>query len=450
MGDGGSETRASLSSTFAPGPVVSAPAGFSLAHLTAPRISRLGGGRFATNIADVIAALRPAAGVTYYVSPGGSAGASGLSSSVPTTLAVAAAKSDVGTIVFAPGEYYRDPHNTPPGQTRSINYLASGPGVRVTGYNNPTATTWTNYSGYIYQTTRSATASVVDQVNRETWGDLKQYVQKANVGAITGAGQWAISGSTVYVWAIGDTDLSAGATQIRLTVSATTGVNHAGSSVAYVEGIDFEGNTSSAINVSGTAKVIAVDCTFKYAPATNAVTINGGTGAIVVRCEASGAGTDGFNYHASGGDVPDFIEVDCTSHHNGIWTDTSINNATTSHETVRGIRVGGNYYDCGGPVVADVNEARTWNLGCRAGDSITVTGTPVPSGSSVAWLVSSSAAPNNATAWLDECTSASTDYAHGVQASADGRMYVHAPRYDVGTKRAISLTSGAAVTYYTP
>jgi hypothetical protein len=343
------------------------PAGFAFAHLALPQALRLGGGRFRV-LLDVDA-LRPAAGATYHVAPAAPAGAAG-TAAAPMRLGEALAKPDVGTVIFAPGEYDRSSHATPV-LTKSVNFLASAPGVRVTGWNGPNSTAWTLLSGSIYQTTRSGTSQVVDVANRTPWGDYVTYTKKATAAEITGPGQWSIEGSTVSVWALGSTDLSvtANRSQIRIGVTARTGIV-ASAGVSYIRGIDFEGCDDGGAQAQGTATVIAEDCTFKYSLGNGGVQAIGGHGYIAIRCTASSNVRDGFNYHGSGGVSPDVVEIDCRSHHNGLTPGASTNNASTAHEACRVLRAGGDYDLCAGPIVADVNNARSWNLGCRSGRSV--------------------------------------------------------------------------------
>lgn len=425
----------------APATIVSPPTGFALASLTMPTVRRLGGGRFATNTDALIDALRPAAGVTYYVAPTGTVGADGLTALTPTTLPTAIAKADVGTIIFAPGEYWRENHSTTT-ITKDLNLIASGPGVRITGWNTPTALTWTLYGGAIYQTTRSGTVGVIDVTTLTAWGDYTNYQQMANVGSIVAAGQWAVSGSTVYVWALGSADLSNSTTRsnVRLAINTHVGFEVVGTTI-YAEGITIEGCNSAAnggLGVSnGNGTILARDCRFTHNAVTNGFSMLGGK-SILVRCVASSNFADGFNYHQSSGGIymPDFIEVDCIGHHNGLLSGLNNNNGSTSHETARGIRVGGRYYACQGPTVTDVGSAKSWNLGCVA---------EAPTVAFPCWALSTGAA---AEMWLDECgvIASSTALAY----SADlGAMHLHRPRATDEFAMRVSATTGGTVSYYT-
>ncbi|NUR17310.1 MAG: hypothetical protein HOQ13_13510 [Dermatophilaceae bacterium] len=431
-------TKNAADARYAPGRQVTAPAGFALTNLTIPRISRLGGGRFYCDLD--LDALRPAAGVTYYVAPAslgtGDCTSEANAGPIPTALA----KPDVGTIIYAPGEYFRDTHTTT-ATTKSINHIAAGPGVKVTGWNSWGATTWTLTSGSIYQTTRSGTEQVVDVNNRTSWGDYTQYVKKADLASITGPGQWAIVGTTVYVWCIGNTNLSVNTNrpQIRLGIAGITAGIDQTAGTAYVRGIDFEGHSTRGLRGSASALILAEDCTFRYSGAANGLSIDGGIGCILRRCEASSNLLDGFNYHHTAGTRPDFIEVDCRSHHNGLGNPGS-NNASTAHEDVRGIRVGGYYDVSGGPVLADVNSAKTWVLGSTVGQSTAGTGQD-----SSFRVDAVGYAGDPAVMWVDECTADGSPVAFMATA---GAIHVRGTRTN-RCPTVVSVANGGVVDYYT-
>lgn len=391
-----------------------APAGFAMTHLV-PRIYRTGFRQFATDL-DV-QALRPPAGVTYYVAPNGTTGAAGTSADVPTNIATAVGKPDVGTIIYAPGEYFRDKHAGSP-TAKSINHIASGPGVKVTGWETPSNLTWTLEAGSIYKTTRSATQLVADTraANRTAWGDYAVYVKKDDLASITGPGQWAIVNSTVYVWALGDANLATDASFMRLSVTSVTGVQVNGNNISYVEGIEFEGGGTAANgqiaaftanSTDATApRIVAVDCSVKYNLASG-YSLTGGLWGVFVRCLSQSNGLDGFNYHKDtlngSPSVPEFIEIDCTSRHNGVNATVENCNASSAHDGVVGIRLNGEYANSFGPLIADVTGAKTWNLGCLAKESDAVTNS---------YAFAATGPTTAAQMWLDECLGTDCDFGY--------------------------------------
>lgn len=410
------------------GPGDAQPAGFrGLDHLPVPQLVR--DGSTVTGEVD-LDALRPPEGVTYWTSP--TAAQSGPTGTKADPLAIGSilAKPDVGTIRLAPGEYPREMQSFTP--TRSVNWIADGPGVYLTGFNRTTATVWALVSGHIYSTSRSATGSVVDVQNLTSWGDFTVYAKKADLASITGPGQWAIVGSVVYVWALGNTNLtvSANREQIRLQVSSMSGVV-AINTTQYVEGVEFWGCSNNAgVAISGGlisyagGLLLAKDCKIKYNMADNGASTKGGH-AIFVNVEASSNAMDGFNYHDTQNLGAEFLEIGCHSHHNGLpsvgSTTTGSHNGSTAHEAVTGIRVGGRYEHAAGPVVADVNSAHTWNVGCYAGGQ--GPGVSIHVSQDTSWRVDATGFDADpAQMWLESCEAAVAPAAYRI--SGPGAIWV--------------------------
>lgn len=368
-----------------------------------------------------VESLKPTGGVTYYTSPTAWAGTDGLTPETPARITELLAKPDVGTIVLAAGEYFRTGNTVPDGIEQSINWIGEE-GTILTGWENPSALAWTNTSGNIYQTTRTAVASIIDKDSLTGWGDFTVYDKKDTLEDITGEGQWAQVGPIVHVWCIGGTDLtvSENRQQIRLQLQTRNGI-FAKNSVHYVENIDFYGcsyGNAAGIYAGENSTIVAKDCTVKYNSSNGFMTGDGGN-LITIDCESSSNSADGFNYHGTLGGGGEFIEINCKSHHNGL-KNPGINNASSAHESYTGIRVNGDYYAAAGPVVADVNATHTWNLGCYAGGATGIGSVAT----NTSWLIASPMPAGGTLAmWLDECTSDTSDYAYHVSENAD--MYLH-------------------------
>ena len=413
-----------LTATYAPStmlkPIATPPAGFrGLVHAPPMKIRRRMG---AFEVEWNLESMRPPAGVTYYVAPNGANSADGLTPETPTSVNFAVQKPDVGTIMYAPGEYFRTPHSVSPSVNYgSINHIASGAGVFLTSFERPSAITWTSHAGSIYKFTRNKPLGIYDTGVLTSWGDYSTYTEQANLAAVTGPGQWAHEGGVLYVWALGNANLADTPTGQRLRVSIDIGKGGMtrDNAIQWVEGIEFHGGVFAYHSGSGAytnASAVLIDCKFKYSQL-NAVNITGGKITIFVRCEVSSAGTDGFNYHDVLGHNIEFIEIDCHAHHVG-------ENASTAHEATTGIRVGGQYEKAAAPVVADVNSAHTWNLGCHAGDQTI----PNATDHSVSWRVNGNAevaGKGKATMWLDECTSDGSQYAFAGILDAVIKIHAH-------------------------
>lgn len=385
-----------------------APTGFTLRVLPLPVVKHLGYAKFAFDAATYIAPYKPAAGVTYYISPTGTSGNSGLTSGLPTTAASAAGKSDVGTVMVAPGEYFR---NTGfPLLTKNLNVLGTGAkpsDTVITGFENPTLLTWTLNTGNIYQTTRSTTIAVVDKRTAyvDANGDWSMYEQKADLASITAAGQWAISGSTVYVWPLGNVNLATDASFMRLSLNTGTGpLNINGGNTLYGENFITEGGGGPTVGgigafssggTGGVPRLILVDVLAKYCIA-NGITTTGAEFGIFIRSGAAVTGADGLNHHSgtfgSTTYYPDILEIDPTSYNNGRFTTVETQNAVTTHDSIKAVRVGGTIGPSFGPIMGeDGAGTKSWNMGCKLKKS-----TAVIRNYAVA-------ATSGAEIWLDEC-----------------------------------------------
>lgn len=153
----------------------------------------------------------------------------------------------------------------------------------------------------------------------------------------------------------------------------------------YLEKISVLGGKSNVWAEDSTSytsqKLIAKDCKFFCASASNALSLRGVDG-FFQNCECAYAKLDGFNYHKndsannSGGDntgtLSNGLEVDCVGHDNGV-TDTGTSysdNGSTCHDGGKCVRINGIYYNNKGGNVADTSaNTVSHNFGCYAFDS---------------------------------------------------------------------------------
>jgi hypothetical protein len=274
---------------------------------------------------------------------------------------------------------------------------------------------------------------VLDAVNL-TGGDYTRYEQKPDLASITAAGQFAISGNTVYVWALGNTNLATSGAQLRLQITIRGGIVITGAGhVGWAERIEFLGcGTASSGSFMGglialdNAIIVNKDCVIAYNTVDGPATKTGGH-MVSIRALVKRNGLDGFNYHnTNAGGLGDFLEIDCHSRDNGLNAGATTNNASTAHEACTGIRVGGLYDRASGPVVADVNSAQSWNLGCHAGGQ----GQAVADAQNQSWRTDGAtpiAGAGVARMWLDECTADGSQYA--IRTSNNTEIDIHAVGY---------------------
>ena len=117
--------------------------------------------------------------------------------------------------------------------------------------------------------------------------------------------------------------------------------------------------------------------------------------AFLQNCHAAYNAKDGFNYHTSVVDSK-IIEINCLGYRNGKLGSGDQDNGSTLHDGMKGIRIGGAYYENVGPNVHDIyTGAQSWNLGLFAGKS-----KGAHELRNADYYVE-----NNAESWLDSCVS---------------------------------------------
>ena len=365
-------------------------------------------------------------GTTYYVAPfalDGSAGTSvkGTDKANPTTFRALMQRSstplaDGDTIVFADG-VYRDTAilgDTKREILRNINLIAENPG-KVFWANVGTKLSYTSQGNGIYTTTQSNIAKVVQLLDSERCitTELKN-VNSADTCAAEPGTYYMGSSDMLYVHMF----MGLEPTYENLFVLLNYGfpvidVACTSQNVSlYLEGINFLGGTPSTMNIMNSdtysqAKIYAKNCKFLHAYDSalerDAVSIRGATWAMFENCYAGFSSKDGFNYHVRKSIIPKFIEINCIGANNGIDGVASgsapTQNGSTSHDGVKGIRIGGKYYNNYGCNVADVMENTvTVNILCDAFDSA-YTGTEY----SDMYNADFSAQQSGATMYLDNC-----------------------------------------------
>lgn len=173
----------------------------------------------------------------------------------------------------------------------------------------------------------------------------------------------------------------------------------------YVENVDiFESQAMVAGDADARGAFIANNVRFYggnhrigSAGAKNCLSITDLRLAALFNCLARHGARDGFNYHYSGVPLGSrrqclALEYGCRSDTHGIGHSTAINNASTAHEGVTTLRVGGEYSNSRGPVIADVNGTMSVMHGCHAHDSV------APSNNDIIAVTDA-----GSSAWLYDC-----------------------------------------------
>lgn len=263
----------------------------------------------------------------------------------------------------------------------------------VTSSGEYSGLTWTDQTGGVFSTTRTATGVMYDKVNLTNG----EWTQLQPVDSITECQNTSNStftdGTTLYIHRSDDLEPTESNTMVGTT---TLNVRPAEDGLTMIYGMKIYGSSdaiSCNMGNNTNSTVILVNCESGYSE-TNAADFNGARRVINYQCKSVGAGNDGFNYQAGASNVEQLVaEIDCTSIVAGEYATDTNNNASSIHDDGRIVRVNCNYAQSRGPVVNDVNNAISWCLGCKSGGTIGVTGLL-----STSWSVGA-----GATMYLEDC-----------------------------------------------
>lgn len=312
--------------------------------------------------------LKAPAGVTYWVDVvAGNDSNSGLTEGAALkSIHVAANKVDVGTIRVKGG-------STPYHRARGFNGVAITKPINIIGYGGEVNITthdllvWSLTAGQTrtYEATRSSVSEVVDMLNGGRGVKLTNRSSIAFVEA--NPGSWYTDGTKVYV----HTSNSRAADVNIWALLSTINFRNTGDFTTYLEGLRFFGG-SECVRVAGgtSAGAVAVLNNVEGHLSQNAVGNNfalNGCDAVLVNCESTRSGSDGYGYHALNGKLPRAVEINCRATECGHSSDDQ---CSTMHDGGKIIRVQGSYRTASGAVISDVNDGtESWNLGCEVEDS---------------------------------------------------------------------------------
>ena len=314
-------------------------------------------------------------GSTIYVSPLAGTSGNGTRGNPYRYAAAYSAAQDGDTIVLLPGIYSRA------GQffteiKKSINVIGEGKATICLG----DLTQFSLATGYdnVYVGQRSSGTYVFDVSNApDQVIPLEAVESLANCAATKGSYYKDSSNYYVHPFKSGD---PTGTLMIGVisTAEIPMSVSNSDQDVnVYIGNITIVGNPNgTAVNMaSSTNDLTACYDNVKFIlcgyGSENAFIVNGGN-VVLHQCEVDGAYRDGFNYNGSNAhgleSRPCYVtEIDCKARNCGIGQTQEIMNCSTSHLGAVILRINGEYSDCLGPVVADVQDGtKSVNLGCKA------------------------------------------------------------------------------------
>jgi len=226
-----------------------------------------------------------------------------------------------------------------------------------------------------YVATVTGTFGAWDMKYLDEYGDFKyRYVEMSSIQAVEdtqGSWWWDSVSEKFYIHCIDDRVPD---NFIAPILSLDTVLINS-QNTYYFENINFAFGYWSPFTAKGNSTILAKNCSFRYASVSNGFSAKGCKLAILIDCSASQSRADGFNYHhdIATGVSPNFLEINCFGYRNGLESPIDNNNGSTSHDSVRGIRVNTVAFLNKGAQIADVNLSQTWNVGCVAYNSQSIT-----------------------------------------------------------------------------
>ena len=279
------------------------------------------------------------------------------------------------TIIVKKGLYYRQNlNNTSSQDWKNVNVICDEGTLFTTGE----ALTWTQNSTYnnVYQSNRTNVANVIDLRNWER-GILSQLEKKSTLQACSQkVGSYYTDNTIIYVNLGEPVNNNNILCSIKLGYRPFNMIASSQNLHLYFKNATFIAGRDGIIRVSRsdsyTMEFIAENCKFLFSPVTS---IDGveflGSKSILINCEASYNGKDGFNYHAQESNPCYAIELNCTGQANGlIDTDNHSYNGSTVHDGGQIVRVNCNYFDNNGGNITDIDSNTiSVNYGCNCFDS---------------------------------------------------------------------------------
>lgn len=281
----------------------------------------------------------------------------------------------------------------------SIGNLASIPGTRVYIENacaggecwltNAPKLTWSNPSSGRFTANMGAEigCSVIDLNYRDGNGIPIALEPVDSIANLVPGSFFYESGTTTIHVQVANVSTGAEDSILVSTDSAKFGF-FGGDSRVLVDGISFftGGVTVSPIN---NEVQVFKECVF----------VGGGNDSLAAQanelsmallgCKGAWSGKDIYNYHSllsNAADTSVIVEVNCIGYNAGVYkyenytganTNTASNNGSTAHEGMTIFRFGCKYWNCQGPVVADIQGCRSVCYGLNVGDIADgSTGTP--------------------------------------------------------------------------
>lgn len=300
-------------------------------------------------------------GVTYYVDVVNGINTNPGTSELPfKTVAKAYSMEDVETIVLKDGSYDRT-NGFGFDIQKDINIIGSAGVYILPGEFYSTG--WTLTAGYtnVYEYTRSATSGAV--LLNKTTNEHQMLKTVASIELVDSTpGSFFTDNTKVYVRLSDDS-----VPDENLFISMLNSAIRIDASNVYLEDLNIIGGVNT-INAFNGSTLYANNIRVGFSILEDLLSVNN-SNSYVVNSQFNNGYLDGLSYQQTDENQYYFYEENILSYNNGLTATSDSNNASTSHQQAIGIRINGNYHTSKGPIIADVDKARTLNYGLEVHDS---------------------------------------------------------------------------------
>ena len=232
--------------------------------------------------------------------------------------------------------------------------------------------TWTKQNGYanVYKSSRTFGYMAIDTNYKDEHGNYVPYTTVGSVEEVDSTpGSFYTDLETVYVHSIDNRPVD----NTILVLLIVQNIKQSGGYSIFLDNIHVLGGNEPVVTAKiddSIPNIYAKNSRFLYSDrGAGGLSTYGVGNAFLQNCHAAYNAKDGFNYHTSIVESK-IIEIDCLGYRNGKLGSGDQDNGSTLHDGMKGIRIGGAYYENVGPNVHDIyTGAQSWNLGLFAGKS---------------------------------------------------------------------------------
>jgi hypothetical protein len=371
-------------------------------------------------------------GVTYYVNPAtGNDANAGTIGSPLKSIKVAIEKTDAKIVYLEPTTYkYIDSwQNASP--VNDLKVLINGVGTAEVTTQIDCTFTLTSGQTKTYESANTDLVNAIgggfDRLNLDASGiaiPFKKVTSIALVESTANSFYYDTVALKVYVHTYNDRAPDANVVILLTVFNGYTGLTD---KQLYCENLKFIGGEPMRVDQTGTAiykEAVFVNCHFSYATMKDGIKLSRKTRSYYSNCRVNYNIGDGFNYNGTSVG----FEVNCVGVYNGFNGINKACNGSTSHDSVRVVRLGCNYQYSRGKAIQDVNNSFTYNVNCTAGNSVLL-----PNDLDAPAFASNSITGDSSytNMYLINCTSLGT--APTYRNFANSTMYIRGGNLDAGT-----------------